>query len=44
MEFSNKVEFHVNANFTENVTREDNKIPFSSEMLKEIFNANKTLR
>lgn len=41
MEFSNKVEFHVNAKFTENV-REDNKIPFNSEMLKEIFNANKT--
>ena len=41
MEFSNKVEFHVNANFEENV-RQDNKIPFSSEMLKEIFNANKT--
>ncbi len=41
MEFSNKVEFHVNAEFGENV-RQDNKIPFSSEMLKEIFNANKT--
>jgi len=41
MEFSNKVEFHVNAEFEENV-RQDNKIPFSSEMLKEIFNANKT--
>ena len=41
MEFSNKVEFHVNADFEENV-RQDNKIPFSSEMLKEIFNANKT--
>ena len=41
MEFSNKVEFHVNAKFEENV-RQDNKIPFSSEMLKEIFNANKT--
>ena len=41
MEFSNKVEFHVNAEFRENV-RQDNKIPFSSEMLREIFNANKT--
>tara|TARA_R110001583_G_scaffold57730_1_gene172644 strand:- start:430 stop:1182 length:753 start_codon:yes stop_codon:yes gene_type:complete len=41
MEFSNKVEFHVNAKFAKNV-REENKIPFSSEMLKEIFNANKT--
>ena len=41
MEFSNKVEFHINAEFGENV-RQDNKIPFSSEMLKEIFNANKT--
>ena len=41
MEFSNKVEFHVNAEFEENV-RQDNKIPFSSEMLREIFNANKT--
>ena len=41
MEFSNKVEFHVNAEFKENV-RQDNKIPFSSEMLREIFNANKT--
>ncbi len=41
MEFSNKVEFHVNAEFGKNV-RQDNKIPFSSEMLKEIFNANKT--
>ena len=41
MEFSNKVEFHVNADFKENV-RQDNKIPFSSEMLREIFNANKT--
>lgn len=41
MEFSNKVEFHVEANFSENV-REDNKIPFNSEMLKEIFNANKS--
>tara|TARA_Y100001972_G_scaffold128290_1_gene188390 strand:- start:3007 stop:3759 length:753 start_codon:yes stop_codon:yes gene_type:complete len=41
MEFSNKVEFHINAEFEENV-RQDNKIPFSSEMLKEIFNANKT--
>jgi len=41
MEFSNKVEFHVNAEFEDNV-RQDNKIPFSSEMLKEIFNANKT--
>ena len=41
MEFSNKVEFHVNAQFTESV-REDNKIPFNSEMLREIFNANKT--
>ena len=41
MEFSNKVEFHVNAEFGENV-RQDNKIPFSSEMLREIFNANKT--
>ena len=41
MEFSNKVEFHVNAQLTENV-REDNKIPFNSEMLREIFNANKT--
>ena len=41
MEFSNKVEFHINAEFTENV-RQDNKIPFNSEMLREIFNANKT--
>tara|TARA_B100001093_G_scaffold104631_1_gene96866 strand:+ start:709 stop:1461 length:753 start_codon:yes stop_codon:yes gene_type:complete len=41
MEFSNKVEFHVAANFEDNV-REDNKIPFSSEMLREIFNAHKT--
>jgi len=41
MEFSNKVEFHINAEFGEN-TRQDNKIPFNSEMLKEIFNANKT--
>ena len=41
MEFSNKVEFHTNAEFGENV-RQDNKIPFNSEMLKEIFNANKT--
>lgn len=41
MEFSNKVEFHVNAEFEESV-RQDNKIPFSSEMLREIFNANKT--
>ena len=41
MEFSNKVEFHVAAKFEDNV-REDNKIPFSSEMLREIFNANKT--
>ena len=41
MEFSNKVEFHVNAEFGENV-RQDNKIPFSSEMLREVFNANKT--
>ena len=41
MEFSNKVEFHVNAEFGENI-RQDNKIPFSSEMLREIFNANKT--
>ena len=41
MEFSNKVEFHVNAEFGENV-RQDNKIPFSREMLREIFNANKT--
>ena len=41
MDFSNKVEFHVAAEFEENV-REDNKIPFSSEMLREIFNANKT--
>ena len=41
MEFSNKVEFHINAEFGENV-RQDNKIPFNSEMLKEIFNANKT--
>ena len=41
MEFSNKVEFHVNAEFKENV-RQDNKISFSSEMLREIFNANKT--
>lgn len=41
MEFSNKVEFHINAEFGENV-RPDNKIPFSSEMLREIFNANKT--
>ena len=41
MEFSNKVEFQVNAKFGNDV-REDNKIPFSSEMLKEIFNANKT--
>jgi len=40
MEFSNKVEFHVNASFTEG-TREDNKIPFNSEMLREIFSANK---
>jgi hypothetical protein len=41
MEFSNKVEFHINAEFGENI-RQDNKIPFSSEMLREIFNANKT--
>ncbi len=41
MEFSNKVEFHINAEFEENV-RQDNKIPFNSEMLREIFNANKT--
>ena len=41
MEFSNKVEFHVNAEFGENI-RQDNKIPFSSEMLREVFNANKT--
>jgi len=41
MEFSNKVEFQVNAKFG-NDAREDNKIPFSSEMLREIFNANKT--
>lgn len=41
MEFSNKVEFHTNAQFAENV-RENNKIPFNSEMLKEIFNANKS--
>ena len=41
MEFSNKVEFQINAQFSENV-REDNKIPFNSEMLKEIFNANKS--
>lgn len=41
MEFSNKVEFQVNATFGDDV-REDNKIPFSSEMLREIFNANKT--
>jgi hypothetical protein len=41
MEFSNKVEFQVNASFGDNV-REDNKIPFNSEMLREIFNANKT--
>ena len=41
MEFSNKVEFHVNAKFGDEV-REDNKIPFNSEMLREIFNANKT--
>jgi len=41
MEFSNKVEFQVNATFGDNV-REDNKIPFNSEMLREIFNANKT--
>jgi len=41
MEFSNKVEFHVNAKFGDSV-REDNKIPFNSEMLREIFNANKT--
>ena len=41
MEFSNKVEFYVNANFTDK-TKEDIKIPFSSEMLREIFNANKT--
>ena len=40
-EFSNKIEFHVGADFAENV-REDNKIPFNSEMLKEIFSANKT--
>ena len=40
MEFSNKVEFHVAAKFEDNV-REDNKIPFSSEMLREIFNAHK---
>ena len=41
MEFSNKVEFQVNATFGDDV-REDNKIPFNSEMLREIFNANKT--
>ena len=41
MEFSNKVQFHVSANFTEKV-REENKIPFNSEMLKEIFSANKS--
>jgi len=41
MEFSNKVEFYVNAKFEDDV-REDNKIPFNSEMLREIFNANKT--
>jgi hypothetical protein len=41
MEFSNKVEFHTNAQFGDDV-REDNKIPFNSEMLREIFNANKT--
>ena len=41
MEFSNKVEFHTNAQFGNDV-REDNKIPFNSEMLREIFNANKT--
>ena len=41
MEFSNKVEFQVNATFGDGV-REDNKIPFNSEMLREIFNANKT--
>ena len=41
MEFSNKVEFYVNAKFSDDV-REDNKIPFNSEMLREIFNANKT--
>ena len=41
MEFSNKVEFQVNATFEGDV-REDNKIPFNSEMLREIFNANKT--
>jgi len=41
MEFSNKVEFQVNAKFEKDV-REDNKIPFNSEMLREIFNANKT--
>jgi hypothetical protein len=41
MEFSNKVEFHVNAKFGDEA-REDNKIPFNSEMLREIFNANKT--
>ena len=41
MEFSNKVEFHTNAKFGDDV-REDNKIPFNSEMLREIFNANKT--
>jgi len=41
MEFSNKVEFHVAANFEDNV-KQDNKIPFSSEMLREVFNANKT--
>jgi len=41
MEFSNKVEFHVAAKFEDNV-REDNKIPFNSEMLREIFNAHKT--
>ena len=41
MEFSNKVEFYVNAKFTDK-TKEDIKIPFSSEMLREIFNANKT--
>jgi hypothetical protein len=41
MEFSNKIEFYVNANFT-NKAKVDIKIPFNSEMLKEIFNANKT--
>ena len=41
MEFSNKVEFQVNATFGDDV-REDNKIPFNSEMLREIFNATKT--